>query len=340
MTNKILVTGGTGYIGSHTTVLLQQAGYQVLVLDNLSNSEPRVLGAIADITDVRPDFVQADVRDLPALEKVFSHHKIDAVIHFAGLKAAGESVEKPLLYYDNNVIGSIQLLKASDAAGVKTFIFSSSATVYGVPVHLPLTEGHPLAPINPYGHSKLVVENILHDLYQGSPDWRIARLRYFNPVGAHASGLIGETPRGIPNNLMPYIAQVASGQRTCLNVFGNNYDTRDGTGVRDYIHVMDLARGHIAALRYCRNHAPGVLTTNLGTGTGYSVLEMIHAFEKASGRTVAYAYQDRRTGDVASCWADTQHATTTLGWRATLGLDDMCQDAWRWVSNHKNATVE
>lgn len=332
MAEKVLVTGGTGYIGSHTTVLLQQAGYDVVILDNLCNSNEAVLDAVAQISGVRPQFVQGDVRDGTALKILFGNHDIAAVLHFAGLKAAGESVEKPLLYYDNNVNGSTQLLQAMANAGVKTFIFSSSATVYGVPQRLPLTEEHPTAPINPYGHSKLMVEGILRDVCQSDPLWHIALLRYFNPVGAHPSGLIGESPRGTPNNLMPYVAQVAKGQRPFLNVFGNDYDTADGTGVRDYIHVMDLAAGHIAALRHCREQAPGVLTANLGTGNGYSVMDMIHAFEKASGQPVPFHYKDRRAGDVAACWADASKASRVLGWNATLNIDAMCQDAWRWVT--------
>jgi UDP-glucose 4-epimerase len=337
MAEWVLVTGGAGFIGSHTTVLLQQAGYNVVILDNLCNSDAAVLDAIAGISGTRPAFVQSDVRDSAALNALFAGRDVAAVLHFAGLKAAGESVEKPLSYYDNNVNGSTQLLRAAARAGVRTFIFSSSATVYGVPRQLPLTEDHPTAPINPYGHSKLMVEGILHDVFASDPQWRIALLRYFNPVGAHPSGLIGESPRGVPNNLMPYVAQVAQGRRPFLNVFGNDYDTADGTGVRDYIHVMDLAAGHIAALRHCREQAPGVLTVNLGTGNGYSVMDMIDAFEKASGRPVPFQLKGRRAGDVAACWADAGRASSVLGWRAALGIDAMCRDAWRWAIASRRA---
>ena len=336
MIKRILVTGGTGYIGSHTVVLLIQAGYDVVILDNLSNSSISVVDAIRKITGCQPEFIQGDIRDTDTLIKVFSCHSFDSVIHFAGLKAAGESVEKPLTYYDNNVNGSIHLLEAMLRYEVRTLIFSSSATVYGIPQQLPLTEDHPLSPVNPYGQSKLVVEDLLAHLQASTCDWRIARLRYFNPVGAHPSALIGESPQGIPNNLMPYIAQVAAGKRPNLSVFGHDYDTPDGTGVRDYIHVMDLARGHIAALQHCDVSDPGVLTVNLGTGNGYSVLEMVRAFEKASGRTVPFEFKPRRPGDVDACWADTTKALKTLGWQAALGIDEMCSDVWRWESGSTN----
>ena len=326
----ILVTGGAGFIGSHTTVALQQAGYRVLIVDNLCNSSDTVLERIERITGLRPGFVKGDVRDAAFLNDVFKNHAIDGVMHFAGLKAVGESAEKPLAYYDNNVNGSVQLLRAMGAARVKTFVFSSSATVYGDPQKLPLTEDHPRSATNPYGHTKWIVEDILQDLHLAEPDWRIARLRYFNPVGAHPSGLIGEAPQGTPNNLMPYVAQVAAGKRTCLHVFGNDYNTPDGTGVRDYIHVMDLAAGHVAALRYCERTAGDLLTVNLGTGKGYSVLDMVHAFEQASQRPVAYEIAPRRAGDIAACWADTELAYKKLGWRATKGIKEMCEDAWRW----------
>jgi UDP-glucose 4-epimerase len=329
MTSTVLVTGGTGFIGSHTTVALQQAGYRVVILDNLSNSSASILGAIAAISGQMPTFIQGDVRDARTLAQLFQNHAISAVLHFAGLKAVGESTQKPLAYYDNNVHGSVQLLQAMQAAGVRTFVFSSSATVYGDPQRLPLTEDHPRAATNPYGHTKLVVEDILENLHASEPGWRIARLRYFNPVGAHPSGQIGEAPQGIPNNLMPYVAQVATGLRSRLQVFGNDYDTPDGTGVRDYIHVMDLAEGHVAALGHCERR-PELLTVNLGTGVGYSVLDMIAAFEAASGRTVAYDIVARRPGDIASCWADTALAYETLGWRARKGIQEMCADAWRW----------
>lgn len=329
--STILVTGGTGFIGSHTSVVLQQAGHDTLLLDNLSNSHRSTLAAIARITGKQPAFIEGDIRDASLLARIFSEHRIDAVIHFAGLKAVGESTRIPLAYYDNNVHGSVTLLQAMQQAQVHTFIFSSSATVYGDPQRLPLTEDHPRSATNPYGHTKLVVEDILEHLYQSEPGWRIARLRYFNPVGAHPSGLIGEAPQGIPNNLMPYIAQVATGQRSHLNVFGDDYDTPDGTGVRDYIHVMDLAEGHVAALDHCCSHAQTLLTTNLGTGRGYSVLEMIKAYEQACGRDIPYQIVARRAGDIAACWADTRHAQHTLGWKARLDLDSMCQDSWRWA---------
>jgi len=330
MQATILVTGGTGFIGSHTAVVLQQAGYHVLILDNLCNSTTGVLDAIATITGIRPDFVQGDVRDAPLLDSVFASHTIAAVLHFAGLKAVGESTTMPLAYYDNNVHGSVQLLQAMQRAGVRTLVFSSSATVYGDPQKLPLTEDHPRSATNPYGHTKLVVEDILENLYNSQPDWRIARLRYFNPVGAHPSGLMGEAPQGTPNNLMPFVAQVAVGQRDSVKVFGNDYDTPDGTGVRDYIHVMDLAEGHVHALKYCLNAGQDLLTVNLGTGVGYSVLDMIHAFERASGKSIAYDIAGRRPGDIAACWADTELAFQKLGWRAQKSIQDMCDDAWRW----------
>lgn len=331
MTPTILVTGGTGYIGSHTSVELLQHGYRVVILDNLSNSAPSVLDAIAEISGRRPEFVQGDIRDSRLLQTVFSTYRFDAVMHFAGLKAVGESVSQPLRYYDNNVRGSLELLAAMQQAGVRTFIFSSSATVYGQPEHLPLTEDHPRAATNPYGHTKLVMEDILANLHAAEAGWRVARLRYFNPVGAHSSGRIGEAPQGVPNNLMPYVAQVASGQRPLLQVFGDDYDTPDGTGVRDYIHVMDLASGHIAALRHCLDAPEALLTVNLGTGRGYSVLEMVRAFEKTSGREIPYQVVQRRPGDVAACWADTELAATLLGWRAQRDIDTMCLDAWRWA---------
>ena len=326
----ILVTGGTGYIGSHTTVALQQAGYRVVILDNLSNSTTVVLDAIARITGTKPDFVQGDVRDRATLDALFDAYKVAAVLHFAGLKAVGESTEKPLAYYDNNVHGSVQLLAAMQRAALRTFVFSSSATVYGDPQKLPLTEDHPRSTTNPYGHTKLVVEDILENLYQSEAGWRIARLRYFNPVGAHASGLIGEAPQGVPNNLMPYVAQVATGRRPKVQVFGSDYNTADGTGVRDYIHVMDLAQGHVKALQYCLQTEQELLTTNLGTGVGYSVLDMIRAFEQASGKIIPYDLVARRSGDIAACWADTQLAYKKLGWRAEKGIQEMCDDAWRW----------
>lgn len=326
----ILVTGGAGFIGSHTTVALQQAGYRVVVLDNLCNSTAAVLDAVAKITGAKPDFVQGDVREAATLATLFDAYKITAVLHFAGLKAVGESTQKPLAYYDNNVHGSVQLLAAMQQAGVKTLVFSSSATVYGDPQHLPLAEDHPRSATNPYGHTKLVVEDILENLYQSEAGWRIARLRYFNPVGAHPSGLIGEAPQGVPNNLMPYVAQVATGRRPKVQVYGNDYNTPDGTGVRDYIHVMDLAQGHVQALRYCLQVEQELVTVNLGTGKAYSVLDMIRAFEQASGKVIPYDLVARRPGDIAACWADTELAYQKLGWRADKGIQEMCNDAWRW----------
>jgi UDP-glucose 4-epimerase len=325
----ILVTGGTGYIGSHACVALMQAGREVLILDNLCNSRVEVLDRLAAICGRRPAFVVGDVRDAATLDEVFDRHPIRAVMHFAGLKAVGESVEKPLDYYDNNVTGTLRLLAAMRRAEVKTLVFSSSATVYGDPAGLPVREDARRSATNPYGRSKLMIEDILADLSAAEPGWRIARLRYFNPVGAHESGLIGEDPRGTPNNLMPYIAQVAAGQRAHLNVWGDDWPTPDGTGVRDYIHVMDLAEGHLAALDHLERQG-GLLTVNLGTGRGLSVLEMVKAFEQASGRPVPYNVAPRRPGDIASCWADPGLAHRLLGWRARRGIDAMCADAWRW----------
>lgn len=333
MPATILVTGGTGFIGSHTTVALQQAGYRVLILDNLCNSTTGVLDAIAAITGVRPEFVQGDIRDAPLLDTLFTSHAIRAVLHFAGLKAVGESTAMPLAYYDNNIHGSVQLLQAMQRAQVRTMVFSSSATVYGDPQKLPLTEDHPRSATNPYGHTKLVIEDILENLYRSQHGWRIARLRYFNPVGAHPSGLMGEAPQGVPNNLMPYVAQVAVGQRDRVQVFGCDYNTPDGTGVRDYIHVMDLAEGHVRALQHCEQAEQTLLTVNLGTGVGYSVLEMIHAFAQASGKPIAHDMVARRPGDIAACWADTELAWKTLGWRAQKTIQDMCNDAWRWETH-------
>lgn len=326
----VLVTGGAGYIGSHTCVALAGAGLQAIVLDNFSNSRRSVLDRVAAITGAAPMLLQGDVRDPDCMAKVFAEHPIGAVIHFAALKAVGESVREPLRYYDNNVAGTVTLLRAMQAAGVRTLVFSSSATVYGEPAILPIREDFPLAATNPYGWTKLMMEQVLADVDAAEPGaWRIARLRYFNPVGAHESGLIGEDPQDIPNNLLPYVAQVAAGQRDCLSVFGGDYATPDGTGVRDYIHVCDLADGHVAALRYLQVH-PGLLTLNLGTGRPVSVLEMVNAFERASGHPVPYQIVPRRPGDVAQCWADPALAERMLGWRARHGVDRMCQDAWRW----------
>jgi UDP-glucose 4-epimerase len=329
---NILVTGGAGYIGTHTCVELLQAGYTPVVVDNFCNSKEEAIRRVERITGRSLTFYRADVRDRAALRAIFGRHRIEAVVHFAGLKAVGESVAKPLLYYDNNVSGTLALCEAMDEAGVRRIVFSSSATVYGDPHAVPIREDFPAgATTNPYGSGKFMVEQMLRDLPVADPSWRIGLLRYFNPVGAHASGLIGEDPNGIPNNLMPYVAQVAVGRRSHLNVFGGDYPTPDGTGVRDYIHVVDLARGHVAALRYLERHA-GVATVNLGTGRGYSVLEMVRAFETASGRPVPYQIVARRAGDIACCYADPSLAAALLGWRAELGLAEMCADAWRWQS--------
>lgn len=325
----ILVTGGTGYIGSHTVVELLAAGKNVLIFDNLSNSKRSVLDRIERIAGKRPAFVEGDIRDRAALQRVFAQNTIEAVVHFAGLKAVGESVAQPLRYYDNNFCGSVALFETMAAAGVKQLVFSSSATVYGDPASVPIREDAPLSATNPYGRSKLMIEDMLRDTHRADAEWRIALLRYFNPVGAHASGIIGEDPNGLPNNLLPYVAQVAVGKLKELSVFGSDYPTPDGTGVRDYIHVVDLARGHLAALNAIAGK-PGLITTNLGTGQGYSVLEMVRAFERASGRPVPYKQIARRPGDIATCYADPAHARQTLGWQAEFGVDAMCRDAWRW----------
>jgi UDP-glucose 4-epimerase len=327
---KILLTGGVGYIGSHTALTLAEAGHEVVLYDNLCNSKILVLDRLETITGKQLAFVEGDVRDAAKLEETLKTHRIDAVIHFAGLKAVGESVEKPIEYYDNNIVGTVSLLKAMRAADVKTLVFSSSATVYGDPQYLPLDEAHPTSATNPYGRSKLHIEEMLADVAKSDTAWRIACLRYFNPVGAHDSGLIGEDPNDIPNNLMPYIAQVASGKLPKLNVFGNDYDTPDGTGVRDYIHVMDLAEGHGAALRFLENHT-GWHAINLGTGTGYSVLEMVKAFESASQQIVPFAIAPRRTGDIASCYAKADKAKELLGWQAKRTLQDMCESSWQYI---------
>ncbi|MEW5967881.1 MAG: UDP-glucose 4-epimerase GalE [Pseudomonadota bacterium] len=330
---KVLLTGGAGYIGSHTAVECLAAGHEVVVFDNLSNSSVKSLERVAQIAGKAVDFVQGDIRDRAALRELFARHAIDAVVHFAGLKAVGESVEKPLRYYDNNIAGSIALFETMAAAGVKSVVFSSSATVYGDPASVPITEDFPLSATNPYGGSKLFIETMLRDVAHADAGWKVALLRYFNPVGAHASGLIGEDPRGIPNNLIPYIAQVAVGRRAQLSVFGGDYPTPDGTGVRDYIHVVDLARGHVAALNKLAG-LTGVRTWNLGTGRGVSVLEMVRAFEAASGKKVPYQIVARRAGDVAQCWADPARAAADLGWRAEYDLARMCADAWRWQSGN------
>lgn len=351
--SSILITGGTGYIGSHTVVALISAGYNLVIVDNLSNSKIAVLERIEAIAGKQPPFYQIDLRDRAALDAVFQQHPIAAAIHFAGLKAVGESVAEPLGYYENNIESTLSLCFIMAARGVKRLVFSSSATVYGDPHTVPIREDFPLAPANPYGRTKLMIEQILQDLYASDPAWQIALLRYFNPVGAHPSGLIGEDPGGYPNNLMPYISQVAVGRRERLSVFGSDYPTPDGTGVRDYIHVMDLAEGHVAALRYMekadpsspnnlsfprrresKNRTAAPLILNLGTGRGYSVLEMVSAFEKASGKTIPYQITERRPGDIAACYADPTRAKALLGWIAHRTLADMCIDTWRWQAQN------
>ncbi|AQA16885.1 UDP-glucose 4-epimerase GalE [Halioglobus japonicus] len=331
MSQTVLVTGGAGYIGSHACVSLVEAGFTVVVLDNLCNSSREAVARVEQITGADIPAIEGDIRDAQCLADVFASHRIDAVMHFAGLKAVGESVEKPLEYYDNNVNGTLVLLGAMEQAGVTRMIFSSSATVYGDPASMPIREDFPTSATNPYGRSKLMVEEILGDWAVARPNWSIGRLRYFNPVGAHASGRIGEDPSGIPNNLMPFVAQVAVGRREKLAVFGDDYPTPDGTGVRDYIHVVDLAEGHVAALNYVLEK-PGLLTVNLGTGNGSSVLDMVRAFEAASGKPVPYEIVARRAGDIAECWADPALAEELLGWKASRTLEDMCADTWRWQS--------
>ena len=333
--SSVLVTGGAGYIGSHTVLLLLEAGYSVVVLDNLSNSSRESLNRVERLTGKSLEFIEGDIRDSDCLKKIFDGHDIASVIHFAGLKAVGESVAQPLRYYDWNVTGTLRLLEAMDSADVRTMVFSSSATVYGDPASAPIREDFPLSATNPYGATKLHIEDMLRDLYASDNRWQIALLRYFNPVGAHESGQIGEDPNGIPNNLLPFIAQVAIGRREKLNVFGGDYETADGTGVRDYIHVMDLAQGHLAALQVFEK-AQGLLTVNLGTGQGYSVLEMIEAFSRSCGRDVPYDIVARRPGDVAVCYADPSLASEVLGWRAIRGIDAMCRDHWLWQEKNPN----
>jgi UDP-glucose 4-epimerase len=328
-TARILLTGGAGYIASHTAVALVKTGYDVVLYDNLANSQSSIQGRLERITAQSIPLIEADVRDTAVLESVLCEYKIDAVIHFAGLKAVGESGAKPIDYYDNNVGGTISLLKAMNATGVKSLVFSSSATVYGEPHYLPLDETHPTSAANPYGRTKLHIEEMLADVAQSDPAWHILCLRYFNPVGAHDSGLIGEDPNGIPNNLVPYLARVATGRLPHLKIFGNDYDTKDGTGVRDYIHVMDLAEGHKAALDFLQTN-PGWHAVNLGTGRGYSVLEMVRAFETASGKTIPYQIVDRRPGDVATCFAQVDKANSALNWVARRSLQQMCASAWRF----------
>ena len=327
--STILVTGGAGYIGSHTVVLLIEAGYNVLIFDNFSNASKESIKRVEKIVGKSIPVVEGDIRNREDLKKVFENHTIDSVIHFAGLKAVGESVEKPLKYYDNNVTGTVTLCEVMSEYGCKSIVFSSSATVYGDPHTTPIKEDFPLSATNPYGRSKLFIEEILRDLYISDNTWKVILLRYFNPVGAHSSGTIGEDPNGIPNNLMPYITQTAVGKLSCLGVFGDDYDTHDGTGVRDYIHVVDLANGHLKAIEKI-DGINEVLTVNLGTGKGYSVLDMVKAFEKASGKEVPYCIAPRRAGDIAKCYADPSYAKEVLGWEATKGIDEMCQDSWRW----------
>lgn len=329
---NVLLTGGTGYIGSHTAVVLAAAGHEVVLYDNLSNSDVAVVDRVEQISGKRPSFVQGDIRDSDHLRKVLSQHRVQVVIHFAGLKAVGESVHKPIEYFANNVSGTVSLLEAMQAEGVKQLVFSSSATVYGEPQYLPLNEQHPTSATNPYGRCKLHIEEILRDVHRSDPEWQIVCLRYFNPVGAHASGLIGESPNGVPNNLMPFIAQVAQGLRPELQVFGDDYATPDGTGVRDYIHVMDLAEGHRAAIEHLAEK-PGWTAINLGTGRGFSVLEMVRAFEVASQRSVPFQITPRRPGDVAECYANPNKAKEMLGWSAKHDLAAMCASTWRYQVN-------
>lgn len=327
---RILVTGGTGYIGSHTCVELIQAGYEVVVMDNLYNSSEAVLDRIETITGTKPTFYKTDLLDREGLETIFRENEIDAVIHFAGYKAVGESVARPLLYYENNIAGSINLYQVMAAHGVKRLVFSSSATVYGAPKSVPIREDFEVHTTNPYGSTKLMNEMILEDICHADEEWSVMLLRYFNPIGAHPSGLIGEVPNGIPNNLVPYIARVANGTLEFLRVWGNDYPTVDGTGVRDYIHVVDLAKGHICAVDYAMKHK-GVEKVNLGTGNGYSVLQVLHAYEKACGRELPYQIMDRRPGDIATCYADTEKAAELLGWKAQYNIDDMCRDSWNFT---------
>jgi len=335
MNDRILVTGGAGFIGSHTYVTLVRAGLAPLILDNFSNSNPLVLKRLQGIAGAAPDFVEGDIRDGALLDRIFAQYRVSAVIHFAALKAIGESVAKPLDYYDNNVGGTLALLMAMRRAKVTSMVFSSSAAVYGDAATIPIREDFPRSATNPYGRTKIIIEDILEDLCRAEPQWSIARLRYFNPAGAHESGLIGEDPSGTPNNLMPYVAQVAAGRRAYLQVFGGDYPTPDGTGVRDFIHVMDLAEGHVAALRHLQAKG-GHHTVNLGTGHGVSVRQMIDAFERASGRPVPYKIVARRPGDVAACCADATLAKEVLGWEAHRSIAAMCTDAWRWQANNPN----
>ncbi len=333
---KILVTGGAGYIGSHTCVELLDLGYEVVIVDNLYNASPKSVERIEQITGKKPVFYEADILDADKMNEIFAKEKVDCVIHFAGLKAVGESVSKPLEYYQNNISGTLVLCDAMRKNGVKNIIFSSSATVYGDPAFIPITEQCPKGtPTNPYGWTKHMLEQILTDLHTADPEWNVILLRYFNPIGAHKSGLIGEDPKGIPNNLLPYVAQVAIGKLEKLGVFGDDYDTHDGTGVRDYIHVVDLAKGHVKAIDKIKTN-PGVKIYNLGTGIGYSVLDVVHAFEKACGHEIPYQIKERRPGDIATCYSDASLAREELGWEAMYGIDEMCEDSWRWQSMNPN----
>ena len=337
---RILVTGGAGYIGSHTCIELLNEGHEVVVVDNLYNSSEKALNRVEKITGKKVAFYKEDLLNKEGLSKIFDQESVDAVIHFAGLKAVGESVAKPLEYYHNNMTGTFNLCDVMRNHGVKNIIFSSSATVYGDPAFIPITEECPKGKItNPYGQTKGMLEQVLTDLHVSDQEWNVVLLRYFNPIGAHKSGLIGEDPKGIPNNLVPYIAQVAVGKLKCLGVFGNDYDTHDGTGVRDYIHVVDLAKGHVKALKKLEKGC-GVNIYNLGTGTGYSVMDVLHAFEKACGKELPYEIKPRRPGDIATCYADPAKAYKELGWKAEYGIEEMCEDSWRWQSNNPNGYAE
>lgn len=336
---KILVTGGAGFIASHTNVELLNAGYEVVVVDNLINSSRKSIDRVEELTGKKITFYEEDLLNEKALDDIFDKEKIDSVIHFAALKAVGESCEIPLRYFDNNLTGTLNLLKVMEKHNVKSLVFSSSATVYGKPKTVPIKEDFPLSVSNPYGRTKLITEDMLRDIYKSDNEWNIAILRYFNPIGAHESGRIGENPNGIPNNLLPYIAKVAAGQLECVNVFGDDYDTPDGTGVRDYIHISDLAEGHIKALQKLSEH-PGLVIYNLGTGVGYSVLEIIKSFEKACGKKIPYKIAPRRAGDIDMCYADPLKAKEELGWEAARGIDKMCEDAWRWQVQNPNGYEE
>ena len=336
---KILVTGGAGFIASHTNVELLNAGYEVVIVDNLINSSRKSIDRVEELTGKKITFYEEDLLNEKALDDIFDKEKIDSVIHFAALKAVGESCEIPLRYFDNNLTGTLNLLKVMEKHNVKSLVFSSSATVYGKPKTVPIKEDFPLSVSNPYGRTKLITEDMLRDIYKSDNEWNIAILRYFNPIGAHESGRIGENPNGIPNNLLPYIAKVAAGQLECVNVFGDDYDTPDGTGVRDYIHISDLAEGHIKALQKLSEH-PGLVTYNLGTGVGYSVLEIIKSFEKACGKKIPYKIAPRRAGDIDMCYADPLKAKEELGWEAARGIDKMCEDAWRWQIQNPNGYEE